>query len=287
MMWLAWALGSAVLSAAASVGEKKTLFRIDALTFSFFLAVVLMIYSFGTMAFVDVTAVTPAALSILLLKGVVNALAFLFVMMALQRAELSSTLPLLALSPGLVALLAYITIGDTISGKEILGLVLMIGGMVLLERKGGTIIKAHWYIWAALTLFAVSAVLDKSLVSGFKMHPLVVLFYQHAVFVVMYAILFFGKKQSAKGRPNLFSSEYRSTMLLIILVAVITISYRYAQLAATQLAPVALVLAVKRTSVLFASLVGGKLFSEHRLSWKLLGATVIIVAGFLILRAVG
>ncbi len=283
-MWLAWALGSAVLSAAASIGEKKTLFRIDALTFSFLLAAVLMVYSLGTLFLVDVTAVSTETLLILLLKGIVNAAAFLLVMMALQRAEMSSTLPLLALTPGIVALLAYITIGDAISNQEIIGLVLMVGGMVLLERKGGSIVKAHWYIWVALVLFAVSAVMDKSLVSGHKTHPLVVLFYQHAVFVLMYAVLFIQKK---KRLPNLFSNEHRSTLWLIILVAVVTISYRYAQLVATQIAPVALVLAVKRTSVLMASFVGGKLFSEHRLSWKLFGAALIILAGFLILRSVG
>jgi drug/metabolite transporter (DMT)-like permease len=256
----------------------------DALTFSFLLAAVLMVYSLGTMFVVDVTAVTSATLVTLILKGIVNAFAFLLVMMALQRAEISSTLPLLALTPGIVALLAYFTIGDTISAREIIGLVLMIGGMVLLERKGGNIIKAHWYIWVALVLFAVSAVMDKALVTGHKTHPLVVLFYQHAVFLLMYAVLFFWKK---KPLLNLFTHEHRSTLVLIIFVAVLTLGYRYAQLAATQLAPVALVLAVKRTSVFFASLVGGKLFSEQRLPWKLVGAALIIVAGFLILRAVG
>jgi drug/metabolite transporter (DMT)-like permease len=100
----------------------------------------------------------------------------------------------------------------------------------------------------------------------------------------MYAVLFFRKR---KTLLNLFASEHRSTLWLIVFVAVVTIGYRYAQLAATQLAPVALVLAVKRTSVFFASLVGGKLFSEQRLPWKLIGAALIIVAGFLILRAVG
>jgi drug/metabolite transporter (DMT)-like permease len=283
-MWFMLAFGSAVLSATASIAEKKTLFRMDALTFSFLLAAVLMVYSLGTMFVVDVTAVTSATLVTLILKGIVNAFAFLLVMMALQRAEISSTLPLLALTPGIVALLAYFTIGDTISAREIIGLVLMIGGMVLLERKGGNIIKAHWYIWVALVLFAVSAVMDKALVTGHKTHPLVVLFYQHAVFLLMYAVLFFWKK---KPLLNLFTHEHRSTLVLIIFVAVLTLGYRYAQLAATQLAPVALVLAVKRTSVFFASLVGGKLFSEQRLPWKLVGAALIIVAGFLILRAVG
>jgi len=206
------------------------------------------------------------------------------VMMALQRAEISSTLPLLGLTPGIVALLAYFTIGDLISAREIAGLVLMIAGVFFLERKGGMLRANNWHIWAALTLFAVSAVLDKALVSGYKTHPLVVLFYQHAVFLAFYALLFSRKKQSLR---YLLTQDHRLTLGLIVITAVVTICYRYTQLAATQLAPVAMVLAVKRTSVFFASLIGGTLFSEQRLPWKLAGAAMIIAAGFLILRAVG
>jgi drug/metabolite transporter (DMT)-like permease len=93
--------------------------------------------------------------------------------------------------------------------------------------------------------------------------------------------------QKKKSLRTIVTFENRSTLGLIVMVAVLTICYRYAQLAATQLAPVALVLAVKRTSVFFASLVGGKMFSEQRLPWKLIGAALIIIAGFLILRVVG
>lgn len=76
-------------------------------------------------------------------------------------------------------------------------------------------------------------------------------------------------------------------MPLIITVAVLTLAYRFTQLEATKLAPVALVLAVKRTSILYASLFGGKLFSEERLTIKLIGALLIVSAGFIILRNVG
>jgi len=41
-MWLLLALVSALFSAAAAVMQKKILFRIDALTFSFMLSIVLM-----------------------------------------------------------------------------------------------------------------------------------------------------------------------------------------------------------------------------------------------------
>ena len=290
-MWLLLALVSALFSAAAAVMQKKILFRIDALTFSFMLSIVLMGFSIGTLLFIDAFHLSSAALIILIVKSVITEAAFLFVMMALQRGGISSTLPLLALTPGVTALLAYGALGETISKYEILGLSFMIAGIFLLERYESAASNnkqwfdsSHWYIGSALILFSVSSVFDKYLVSGIKTPPLVVLFYQHAVFLVLYGGLYFRKHRSLKSFTE---SGMRSTVLLILAVAVLTMGYRYTQLAAVKLGSVALVLAVKRTSVFWAALVGGKLFDEKRLVPKLIAAACIIAAGFMILRNVG
>ncbi len=290
-MWLLLALVSALFSAAAAVMQKKILFRIDALTFSFMLSIVLMGFSTGTLLFMDAFHLSSITLFVLIIKSVINAAAFLFVMMALQRGGISSTLPLLALTPGVTALLAYGALGETISKYEILGLLFMIAGVFLLERNESAASNnkqwfdsSHWYIGSALILFSVSSVFDKYLVSGIKTPPLVVLFYQHAVFLVLYGGLYYRKHRSLKSFTE---SGMRSTVLLILAVAVLTMGYRYTQLAAVKLGSVALVLAVKRTSVFWAALVGGKLFDEKRLVPKLIAAACIIAAGFIILRNVG
>jgi drug/metabolite transporter (DMT)-like permease len=290
-LWFIFAFLSALLSAAAAVTQKKILFRIDAVAFSFLLSIVLMLFSFGTAFVVDVTQLSTSVFLLLLVKSLINAAAFLLVMMALQRNGISSTLPLLGLTPGVTALLAYAALGESISGNEILGLLLMIGGVFLLERNESAASEtdrrsntSRWFIASALLLFAVSSVFDKYLVSGVKTPPLVVLFYQHAVFLLLYGVLFFRKHGSIK----LFAKkDLRPTLLLVLAVAVFTMGYRYTQLAAVQLGSVALVLAVKRTSVFFAALVGGKLFKEKRLLPKLAAAACIIAAGFIILRNVG
>ena len=290
-MWLLLAFVSALFSAAAAVMQKKILFRIDALTFSFMLSIVLMGFSTGTLLFMDAFHLSSITLFVLIIKSVINAAAFLFVMMALQRGGISSTLPLLALTPGVTALLAYGALGETISKYEILGLLFMIAGVFLLERNESAASKnkqwfdsSHWYIGSALILFSVSSVFDKYLVSGIKTPPLVVLFYQHAVFLVLYGGLYFRKHRPLKSFTE---SGMRSTVLLILAVAVLTMGYRYTQLAAVKLGSVALVLAVKRTSVFWAALVGGKLFDEKRIVPKLFAAACIIAAGFMILRNVG
>ncbi len=250
-MWLLLASASAFFSAAAAVAQKKILFRIDAVAFSFMLSIVLMGFSIGTMLFTDVLHLSSATLIIIIVKSIINAAAFLFVMMALQRGGISSTLPLLALTPGVTALLAYGALGENISGYEILGLLFMIAGVFMLERNESAASNdkqwfdsSHWYIVSALLLFAISSVFDKYLVSGIKTPPLVVLFYQHAVFLLLYGGLYFKKNRAFKFYTE---RSMRSTLFLILGVAVCTMGYRYTQLAAVKLGSVALVLAVKRT----------------------------------------
>ena len=64
----------------------------------------------------------------------------------------------------------------------------------------------------------------------------------------------------------------------------LTIIYRYTQIEAVKIAPVALVLAVKRISIFFAAVIGGKIFKEHNL-WIRAAAAAVIIIGTLLITA--
>jgi len=68
----------------------------------------------------------------------------------------------------------------------------------------------------------------------------------------------------------------------ILLVAVFTLGYRVAQAEAVSIAYVALVGAIKRSSALFSTIIGGELFQEKNLFRKSV-ACLIIVVGVLII----
>ncbi len=286
-MWISIAIASALLSAAATIFEKASLRRIGALDFSLLISAALFVFSAGTAFKVDMFGYGAGTLGILVFKSVINAGAFLLVMMTLERCDISGSLPLLGLTPGFTALLAFFTIGDAITAAEAGGLLLMTAGVFLLEKKGSVAAggwRGQWTIWAALLLFAVSSVLDKVLLGSRGTPPLAVMFWQHLVFLLMYLGLSLGK---GRGPARALRETPREVYLYIAAAAVLTLGYRYTQLSAVKLAPVALVLAVKRTSVFFASLAGGKIFSEPRLLARGAAAGVIITAGFLILRNAG
>ncbi|MFZ1290092.1 MAG: hypothetical protein WAR79_08375, partial [Melioribacteraceae bacterium] len=58
--------------------------------------------------------------------------------------------------------------------------------------------------------------------------------------------------------------------------------YRYTQIEAIKLASVALVLTVKRTSVFFASIIGGKIFKEKYLVKKGIGIILILIGAYIL-----
>ena len=214
-------------------------------------------------------------------------------MMSLEHNQISSALPLLGITPGVTALLSLMLLGESLRPWEWVGIGLMMAGAYTLEiRPRQRIIQPFkvifinrnfYFIYGAVGLFAVSSVADRMLVSGYRIDPLVVLFYQHIVYCTLFGLQLLLRKYS-------FSTlliKGKGQFSFMLAAALLTIGYRFTQLEATKLAPVALVLAVKRTSILYATFFGGKLFSDDRLREKLLGALLIVVSGFIILRNVG
>ena len=293
MPWFILATISALLSAGAAVLQKKSLIQTTALPFAFVLSAFIMVLSAVFLPGVDVLTVPPDVLVLLVGKSQIGGAAFLCVMMSLERGQISTVLPLMGLTPAVTAVLALFMTGERMSGTEWIGLGVMMAGLYLLEwtpERGETwagrvrtILTERRLIILALLLFALSSVADKLLVGAHKTDPRVVLVYQHVVF----CLLFGGILLVRKLPVGEVVKQARNQLPLFLVIAVITIAYRYAQLEATRLAPVALVLAVKRTSIFYASLLGGKIFADDRLGVRLAGAGLIIAAGFIILRNVG
>ncbi len=293
MLWFELAMLSAVCSAASAVLQKRILFTLSALEFSFLVSIVIGIISAVAPFWYDVQALTGTVLAIVMLKSVISGLAFLLVMVALQVNPISSALPILGITPAVAAFLALPVLGEALTGVEMAGVLLMVAGCSVLEYRPGLRLReilsaawtsrSHYPIFGAVVLFGISSVLDRKLVAGFGVAPALVLFYQHLLYVLMFG-LFLGLRQSSFAG---LIGRAKSQLPLILAVAALTIAYRFLQLEATALIAVPLVLAVKRTSIVFASLVGGRLFHEERLGIKMAGATMIVVAGFLILRNAG
>ncbi len=285
MDWYFLAFLSALFSAAAAISQKKILFDVDALEFSFMLSVFNLLFAAIVLFSKDISGITVINLLILYVKTVLGALAFLSVMLAIKNMEISGALPLLVLTPGVVALFAFLFIGEKLNLIEITGMILLLIGTYILEVKKNQSIfepftifaksKYHKYIIYALLLFAISSVMDKLLLRNYHLKPTVFVGFQQLFLAINFLFFILLKK---KNPVLVFKKTNKNILIWIIIVSVLTIGYRYTQIEAVKIAPVSLVLSVKRTSVFFATLFGGKLFAESRLIKKLL-ATIILLAG--------
>lgn len=288
MEWFILALTSALLSASAAISQKRVLFDLDALEFSFLISIFNLIFSIPFLFAVDYSAVNELSLLFLYFKTILGALAFWCVMLAIKNMEISGALPLMVLTPGLVAVFAFLLLGETLVKFEIFGMLLLLSGTYILERRGNDLLqpfkvfyksKNHHYIIFALLLFTATNILDKWLLRDFKLEPFAFMGFQQIFLMINFTvmILLFGMKPK-----KLISNLDKGLWRWIIFISILTVGYRYTQIEAVKIAPVALVLSMKRTSVFFATVIGGKIFKEHHLLRKTI-ATLIMIGGALLL----
>ena len=291
MEWYLLALSSALLSAFAAIMQKKVLGKISALNFTVIVSIFIALFSTILIGKVDLSAAASYSVLVLFGKSIINATAFLCIMIALKNLEISRTLPILAASPMTVALLAFLFLGESLSLTEVLGMMLIVAGTYILELKKSENISApfrvfidskyHRIILIALGLMTISSVIDKLLLTSFKLPPVTFLVLQNYFFLIIFLLyrILTGLKNN---NEKLFNGVSKNILLIIIFIAFATIGYRWTQIEATKLGPVGLVIAVKRLSVLFAVVIGAKLFKEENYLKKVI-ATIFIVGGALLI----
>ncbi len=200
MTWFAVAIVSAFLSAFAAITQKKVLFNLGALQFSFLLSIVNLLFSIPFFFFIDYGTINSVNLLILFAKSIIGVAAFFCVMISLKNLEISNALPLLALTPGFVAVFAFILLGESLKSIEIIGLVFLITGTFILENKNLKNFfsfnitlqsKYHRYIILALLLFTTSSILDKLLLIKLNLTPVSLTAFQHVYFAILFTISYF------------------------------------------------------------------------------------------------
>jgi len=291
MTWFVIALLSAFLSAFAAITQKKVLFSLGALEFSFLLSLVNLVFSIPFFFFIDYGTINSFNLLVLFIKSVIGVGAFFCVMLSLKNLEISNALPLLALTPGFIAVFAFIFLGEALKTAEVVGLIILMLGTYILESGNSTKIifpfsillksKYHRFVILALLLFTASSILDKLLLIKLNLSPISLTAFQHIYFAIMFSIIFFVFRKKTEPLPSITN---KINLGWIALISVLTIGYRYTQVVAIGLASVALVLAVKRTSVFWATIIGGKIFSDKDLLKRSIAAVLILIGAILILR---
>ncbi len=287
--WYYLSIISAILSAFAAVLQKKVLFKERVITFVSVLALFNLIIAIPFFFFIESGSLSLLNIGVLFIKTLIGGAAFICVMLGIKNLELSHALPMLVLTPGLVALFAFFILGESISALGLVGMFLLLGGTYMLQLGEHTKpsepfkifikSKGHQYIVWALVLFTIGAILDKALLKNFGLPVNAFMGFQH----LFYAIIFFGILLFVKGVGEL-KGTFKNNWKWILLIALFTIGYRFTHISAIKSSSsVALALAMKRTAVFFATVIGGKIFMEHDLKKRVLAAFIMVIGAIMVI----
>jgi len=288
MLWLIYALTAALLTAACSIFQKKTLFKEHAMEFSTVLALFNMVLALPFFFFVDFSSLILKPLVYMFFASILAAVAFLLIAKAVRHMEISSVSPLLIMGPGLTAFLAFVFLGEKLTATEISGICLLLIGAYILETKEIKhlleplkVFKESRYIHfilIALILYSITSLFDRIVLAHYNLTPETYIAFIHIFLAINFFIMLAFFHDGIKGIKHGIKTAWRP----ILIISVLVISYRFFQANAVKLARVGLVVSVKKISVLFTVVLGGEIFHEKNLVKKTI-ASVIMILGIILI----
>jgi drug/metabolite transporter (DMT)-like permease len=258
--------------------------------------------SIPALFFVSFDSVTPAALAFIAMTATVGAIAFVRVTHGVRRLDISESAPLMLLSPALVAVLAYVILGEALGGLQIAGIALLAAGAYVLEWRADGLAgifrrlgkgEGLRYVCEGIVLYAITSIMDRVALSTLAIAPMTYLAITQifiAIAITAYAVLRGNGAQVALsfrlpqptcpvGDEECADSKvaYRREWLGIFGVTLFTILNRAFFVMAAAIAPIGPVMALRRTSAILSTLMGGRFNGEENLVRRVLACAIMLV----------
>lgn len=288
MLWQVFAFLSAIFGSASAIIEKKTLFQEHAMEFSAVLGVVNATLALPFFFFVHFRLLTVSNIFIILLAAVLSSFGFLFTARAVRHMELSVTSPLMVLAPAFTAILALLFLNEKLSIFQWSGIGTLTIGSYILQLESGqkmfepfeNFAKSKYihYLLLGLLFYAFSSLVDRHALSTLHIEVPAYMAFLHLfmaiIFLGMISFYYDGFKGIQNGLEK--SGKY------LVTISLLTLAYRLAQIIAMKLYFAGPVIAIKRTSSLFTTIIGGEIFQEKNLFRKAIACMVMIVGVILV-----
>ena len=283
MTWFAYAVLSAFFAALSSILEKKTLQRLHTIDFSTSLAFAAAVITLPTLFTASWDNISLTVLAAIFLVSLLAAIAFMEVTRGVRHLEISSSGPLFLMSPMITALLGFVFLKEHLTDYEILGMLLLLLGTYILETRhffhAGEFFanlfgdKYARVIMGGLLIYGFTSIGDRIILAYWEVEPLLYVALAQIFIALIFLLFTLVRNGSLVPAFSIFKTNWKS----IVLVAILTSAYRFMQAEATALAAVGLVVAIKRSSTLFTTLIGGELFHDHGLLRKTIACLIMII----------
>jgi len=199
-----------------------------------------------------------------------------------ESGDLSQVYPLArGLAPGLIAILAWLLLGEALSLAGIAGIVAIIAGGLLLHTDhhrglfNGDSLRALWRPGSRLALLASVTIAGYHLADKYgAVHATSPLSYLCAMHVFL--ILFLGLMTLTNRRPAQVAAEWRRNWKLALTGMVFCFAAYLLVVTAMKLAPVAYVASLRNLSILIGVVYGVAALQEEGLGWRVAGAALML-----------
>jgi len=282
-----YAIGAAIFSTAFALVRKKALLKMHSMNLESTRTLAIAFFCLFLIPFINLN-INFWVFFLIYCASVISTVGILFASRALRHEAVSLIAPLSNLRPGIVALLAFLFLGEVLNAKKIVGIVILIIAAYLLESdhhfsdfiapiKHLVRDKYSLFFLLAISLFAALSVLNKYLISNYI--DIFTLFFLSWIFIAMNLNIAHTYKYGIKDTIDCF----KKLSYLPILVGGFSMIMNIFYLKAISLAYVSLVSPIVMLSTLFIVLIGGNFFHERYLYFRFFISILMIVGAYLII----
>lgn len=279
-MWLWLALSSGLVYGFYDIFRKKALLEIPLLH-------VLALYSFCSFLLVsfdlrNALQIEAFPLSLVALKSLLIFIGWIFGFMALRSLPISIAAPLDTLTPLFTVLLGVIALHERLGLWQVCGVAIILGAYYLIGKAGNQEIGGIWknkffyLLMGSASLNAISALMDKYILKRVNVGQM------QFWFCLFLTVLYCGALTIVRFKRNDRSPLRFHWMIVgmsLFLVAADRLYFQAVNAAASQ---IAIILPLRRVSVLESSILGGIHFKEKNLKAKF-GGICLVLLGILII----
>lgn len=287
--WYVFALAGAFFVALGSVLEKKTLLHDDALHYSGAVATLLGLLSLPLLFFVDWSNITTTVIGYIFIISLLSMGAFYLTSYAMKGLQVGELSILLALTPVVTALFAFLFLAESLSERAFAGVIVIIFGLVILELPGlwqgrhatGFNRKVKYILATALGIgiYATSAMFDRVVLGYHGVAP-----FDFLAIVQTFTLINYGAFSIMRGKKDhLLTASLLKQPRKMLSIAFCIMFSRFMHATAISMTYIALASVLKRTSTLFTIALAKSYLHERKVGHKLFAASVVILGIILVI----
>ncbi len=284
--WWVFAFASAIFATFFTIFRKKGTLKENALEFELTRTIFNALFGLLLLPFLTFKY-TLTSILIIYFTSILASIGILLASKSLRHSEISQVIPLHNITPGFLAVLAFLFLGETLTRNQIIGLIFLIIGAYVLETEHHNPLKSFLkhlrsryvdYAIISAFIFSVTALLDKYVINLYTT-PFDFLFLIWIFIAINFMIISFISHNGIKSIKNCL----KTTKHIVVLTAFFSFLANASYLYALSLTYVSLVMPISKLSILISTIIGGEIFHEKGILKGAISSVIMIIGTILII----